>query len=44
MIKHFLFLLFKIWITAKKQGKRTGAYFWVGSDVNISGNLNSNEP
>ncbi|XP_064605708.1 uncharacterized protein LOC135470602 [Liolophura sinensis] len=26
-----------IWITAKKQGKKTAAYFWVGSDVNISG-------
>ncbi|KAK3089994.1 hypothetical protein FSP39_008300 [Pinctada imbricata] len=26
-----------IWITAKKQGKRSAAYFWVGTDVNITG-------
>ncbi|XP_076096525.1 uncharacterized protein LOC143067274 isoform X4 [Mytilus galloprovincialis] len=26
-----------IWSTAKKQGKKTATYFWVGSEVNISG-------
>ncbi|OWF35917.1 Ectonucleotide pyrophosphatase/phosphodiesterase family member 3 [Mizuhopecten yessoensis] len=26
-----------IWITAKKQNKKTATYFWPGSDVNISG-------
>lgn len=26
-----------LWITARKQGKKSAAYFWVGSDVNISG-------
>ncbi|KAK3577563.1 hypothetical protein CHS0354_026532, partial [Potamilus streckersoni] len=28
-----------LWITAKNQGKRTASYFWVGSDVNITGVL-----
>ncbi|XP_056017946.1 uncharacterized protein LOC125670329 isoform X2 [Ostrea edulis] len=26
-----------LWITAQKQGKKSAAFFWVGSDVNISG-------
>ncbi|KAJ8305988.1 hypothetical protein KUTeg_016533 [Tegillarca granosa] len=26
-----------LWITAKKQGKKSASFFWVGSDVNISG-------
>ncbi|XP_060581540.1 uncharacterized protein LOC132738125 isoform X2 [Ruditapes philippinarum] len=26
-----------LWVTAKKQGKRTASYFWVGSEMNISG-------
>jgi len=29
--------LFQLWITAEKQGKKSAAYFWVGSEVNISG-------
>ncbi|XP_078319808.1 uncharacterized protein LOC111119482 isoform X2 [Crassostrea virginica] len=26
-----------LWITARKQGKKSASFFWVGSDVNISG-------
>ncbi|XP_053394488.1 uncharacterized protein LOC123525750 isoform X2 [Mercenaria mercenaria] len=26
-----------LWVTAKKQGKKTASFFWVGSEMNISG-------
>ena len=36
-LSNFIFYREQLWITARKQGKKSASFFWVGSDVNISG-------